>query len=103
MAEEAAQLITVEDEELPAVFDELAAMQSDMQVHEVLRLAGTFRSNTSLGRKGTNVALDFHFRRRVAVKAFAEAHHVIEHSLHAPACCTHRLSRTSRRGRRDDG
>jgi len=42
VAEQAAQLITAEYDELPAVYDELAAMQPDTLVHEVLRPAGTF-------------------------------------------------------------
>ena len=64
IAEQAAQLITAEYDELPAVYDEIAAMAPDTLVHEVLRPAGTFADLKHLqGRKGTNVALDYHLRR----------------------------------------
>src|SRR5688572_8297367 len=42
VAETAAQSIEVEYEELPAVFDEVAAMRSQAIVHETLKPAGTF-------------------------------------------------------------
>ena len=64
VAEEAAQLITADYEELPAVYDEIAAMAPDTLVHDVLRPAGTFADLKHLkGRKGTNVALDYRLRR----------------------------------------
>src|SRR5499427_9358628 len=63
IAEQAAQLITAEYDELPAVYDELAAVKPDTLVHETLRPAGTFADLKHLhGRKGTNVALDYHLR-----------------------------------------
>ena len=58
------KLIAAEYEELPAVYDEVAAMQPDIVVHDVLKPAGTFADLKHLkGRNGTNVALDYHLRR----------------------------------------
>lgn len=91
VAEAAAQLIVVDYEELPAVFDEVEAMTSKAVVHEVLKPAGTFPDLKHLkGKRDTNIALDFHLRRGDAQKAFAEADHVFEHTfrtqqvLHVP-------------------
>lgn len=91
VAEAAAQLISVDYEELPAVFDEVEAMTSKAVVHEVLKPAGTFPDLKHLkGKRDTNIALDFHLRRGDAQKAFAEADHVFEHTfrtqqvLHVP-------------------
>jgi CO/xanthine dehydrogenase Mo-binding subunit len=80
IAEEATHLIMVDYEELPAVFDEVQAAQSDdVLVHEFLRPAGTFPDLKHLaGRKGTNVALDFKLRRGDVDAAFANAAHVFE-------------------------
>jgi CO/xanthine dehydrogenase Mo-binding subunit len=81
-AEEAARLITAEFEELPAVMDEVEAVNSKTIVHDVLKPAGTFPDLKHLeGRKGTNVALDFQLRRGDAKKVFAEAAHVFEHTF----------------------
>lgn len=82
VAEEAAQLVVVDYEELPAVFDEVEARTSNVIVHEVLKPAGTFPDLNHLeGRRDTNVALDFRLRRGDAQKAFAEADRVFEHSF----------------------
>jgi CO/xanthine dehydrogenase Mo-binding subunit len=82
VAEEAAQLITTEYEELPAVFDEVEAMTSAAVVHEALKPAGTFPDLKHLqGRKNTNVALDFHLRNGDAERAFAEADRIFEHTF----------------------
>src|SRR5256886_3667504 len=82
VAEEAAQQIVAEYEELPAVFDEVEAMTSPVHVHDELRPAGTFADLKHLkGRKATNVALDFRLRRGDAEAAFAEAAHVFEHTF----------------------
>jgi CO/xanthine dehydrogenase Mo-binding subunit len=82
VAEAAAQLITAEYDELPAVYDEVEAMTSKALVHEVLKPAGTFADLKHLKNKsGTNVALDFHLRRGDVDKAFAEADHVFEHTF----------------------
>jgi CO/xanthine dehydrogenase Mo-binding subunit len=42
IAEEAAQLVVVEYEELPAVYDEVEALTSDVYVHDELKPAGSF-------------------------------------------------------------
>jgi CO/xanthine dehydrogenase Mo-binding subunit len=82
VAEEAAQLIVAEYEELPAIFDEIEAAENKILVHEELKPAGTFADLKHLkGRKGTNVALDFKLRRGDVDKAFAEAAHVFEHTF----------------------
>ena len=82
VAEEAAQLIVAEYEELPAVYDEVEAAENKTLVHEVLKPAGTFADLKHLkGRKGTNIALDFRLRRGDVDKAFAEAAHVFEHTF----------------------
>ena len=87
VAEQAVQLISAEYDELPAVYDEVAAMQPDTLVHDVLRPAGTFADLKHLkGRKGTNVALDYHLRRGDADKAFAAADRVIEHTFKTQQC-----------------
>jgi CO/xanthine dehydrogenase Mo-binding subunit len=82
IAEQAVQLIVAEYEELPAVFDEVEAMTSEAIVHEVLKPAGTFPDLKHLvGRRHTNVALDYHLRRGDAERAMAEADHVFEHEF----------------------
>jgi CO/xanthine dehydrogenase Mo-binding subunit len=83
VAEEAAQLIVAEYEELPAIFDEVEAADNKTLVHEELKPAGTFADLKHLkGRKGTNIALDFKLRRGDVDRAFAEAAHVFEHTFH---------------------
>jgi len=87
VAEQAAQLIAAEYEELPAVFDEVAAMQPDVLVHDVLRPAGTFADLKHLkGRGGTNVALDYHLRRGDVAGAMAGAARVFEHTFKTQQC-----------------
>jgi len=82
VAEAAANLIEVECEELPAVFDEVEAVTSTVVVHEELKPAGTFPDLKHLaGKRDTNVALDFQLRRGDAAKAFAKAHRVFEHTF----------------------
>ena len=82
VAELAAQRIVVTYEELPAVFDEVEAMTSDVIVHEVLKPAGTFADLKHLaGKRDTNLSLDYHLRQGDADKAFAEADHVFEHTF----------------------
>ncbi len=82
VAEEAAQLITAEYEELPAVFDEVEALTSDVHVHDALKPAGTFADLKHLaGRKETNVALDFMLRLGDFDKAYAAAAHKFEHEF----------------------
>jgi CO/xanthine dehydrogenase Mo-binding subunit len=82
VAEEAAQLIVADYEELPAVIDEVEATENKTLVHEELKPAGTFADLKDLkGRKGTNIALDFKLRRGDVDKAFAEAAQVFEHTF----------------------
>ena len=83
VAEEAAQLIVAEYEDLPAVFDEVEAAANQTLVHDELKPAGTFADLKHLkGRKGTNIALDFKLRRGDVDKAFAAAAHVFEHTFY---------------------
>ncbi len=91
VAEQAAQAIVADYEELPAVYDEIAARDGAVIVHDELKPAGTFADLKHLaGRRGTNVALDFHLRRGDVDKAFAEAAHVFadvfttQQCLHLP-------------------
>jgi CO/xanthine dehydrogenase Mo-binding subunit len=91
VAEEAASLVAVEYEALPAVFDEVEAMTSSAMVHDVLKPAGTFPDlKHLLGRKQTNVALDFRLRRGDVERAFNTADQIFEHTfrtqqvLHVP-------------------
>ncbi len=82
VAEEAAQLIIAQYDELPAVFDEVEAMSSPAIVHDVLKPAGTFPDLKHLeSRKNTNIALDFKLRRGDPEAAFAKADHVFEHTF----------------------
>ena len=82
VAEEAAQLIVAEYEELPAIYDEVEAAENKTLVHEELKPAGTFADLKHLkGRKGTNIALDFRLRSGDVDKAFAQAAHVFEHTF----------------------
>lgn len=82
IAAEAAELIDAVYEELPAVYDETEAMTSDAVVHDELKPAGTFPDLKHLiGRKDTNIALDFHLKQGNADAAFASAAHVFAHSF----------------------
>jgi CO/xanthine dehydrogenase Mo-binding subunit len=81
-AEEGSRAIVAEYDELPGVFDEAEAARSPVLVHDILKPAGTFADLKHLeGRRGTNVALDFHLRRGDAECAFAAADHVFEHTF----------------------
>ncbi|MBI1201288.1 MAG: molybdopterin-dependent oxidoreductase [Rhodopseudomonas sp.] len=91
VAEQAARLVVVDYEELPAVFDEVEALKSKTVVHEQLKPAGTFPDLKHLhGVRDTNLALDFQLVHGDPAKAFAEADHVFEHTfrtqqvLHVP-------------------
>jgi CO/xanthine dehydrogenase Mo-binding subunit len=87
IAEHAAQLISAEYDELPAVYDEVAAMQPDIVVHDILKPAGTFADLKHLkGRTGTNVALDYHLRRGDPDGALQSAAHVFEHTFKTQQC-----------------
>ncbi|MGE5146361.1 MAG: xanthine dehydrogenase family protein molybdopterin-binding subunit [Candidatus Eiseniibacteriota bacterium] len=91
IADAAVQLIEAEYDELPAVFGEIEAMTSKAIVHDVLKPAGTFPDLKHLeGKKGTNVALDFHLRRGDVEAAFGAGNRIFEHqfttqqTLHVP-------------------
>ena len=82
VAQSAAELVEIDYDPLPAVYDEVEAMSSQALVHAILKPAGTFPDLKHLeGRRGTNVALDFHLRRGDAAQAFAQAEHVFEHTF----------------------
>jgi len=82
IAEQAVQLITAEYEELPAVFDEVEALTTDVFVHDRLKPAGTFADLKHLkDAKNTNVALDYQLRRGDFEKAYAAAEHKFEHEF----------------------
>jgi CO/xanthine dehydrogenase Mo-binding subunit len=82
VADEAAQLITAEYEELPAVYDEIEALTTQTFVHEQLKPAGTFTDLKHLqGVKDTNVALDYRLRRGNFEKAYAAAEYKFEHEF----------------------
>src|SRR5262249_48036933 len=60
VAERAVALIAVEYDELPAVFDEVAAKTGAVAVHEELKPAGTFADLKALaGARHTNVAIGY--------------------------------------------
>ncbi|MFN2460476.1 MAG: xanthine dehydrogenase family protein molybdopterin-binding subunit [Candidatus Velthaea sp.] len=80
VADAAADLVDVEYEMLPAVFDEVEAAQPGAPVvHDALKPAGTFTDLKYLtGRSGTNVALDAHVRHGDVAAGFAKADRIIE-------------------------
>jgi CO/xanthine dehydrogenase Mo-binding subunit len=85
VAECAVALVSAEYDELPAVFDEMAAMASPVIVHDMLKPAGTFADLKHLaGRSNTNIALDFRLRRGEVEAAFGAAHRVFEHTFRSP-------------------
>jgi CO/xanthine dehydrogenase Mo-binding subunit len=87
VAEAAAQEIIAEYEELPAVYDEVEAMNSHAFVHDELKPAGSFADLKHLkGIKGTNLALNAKLRRGDVDKAFAQAVHVFEHEFRTQKC-----------------
>src|SRR5690348_11434527 len=87
VAEQAVTLIEASYKELPAVYDEVAAMTSAAIVHDELRPAGTFPDLKHLaGRRDTNVALDFQLVRGDVETAFAAADHVFEHTFRTQQC-----------------
>jgi CO/xanthine dehydrogenase Mo-binding subunit len=82
VADEAVQLITAEYEELPAVYDEVEALTSNVYVHEELKPARAFADLKHLkGAKDTNVALGYRLRRGDFDKAYATAEHKFEHEF----------------------
>ena len=82
IAEQAVQLISAEYEELPAVFDEVEALTSNVFVHDELQPAATFADLKHLkGLKNTNLALSFKLRRGDFDAAYAKAAHKFEHAF----------------------
>jgi CO/xanthine dehydrogenase Mo-binding subunit len=83
IAEEAADLITVEYDPLPAVFDEIEAAEPGAPIiHDSIKPAGTFPDLKYLkGRSGTNVGFDGHVRRGDLDKGFAESDRIFEHTF----------------------
>jgi len=82
VAERAAQLIVAEYEELPAVYDEVEALTSDVYVHDVLKPAASFADLKHLkGAKNTNTALSYRLRRGDFDKAYEAAKHKFEHEF----------------------
>jgi len=82
IAEHAVQLISAEYEELPAVFDEVEALTSNVFVHDELAPAATFADLKHLkGLKNTNLALSFKLRRGDFENAYAGAAHQFEHEF----------------------
>ena len=82
IAEQAARLITADYEELPAVYDEVEAMTSAAIVHEELKPAGTFPDLKHLvGKRDTNIALDYQLRRGDFAQACRDADHLFEHEF----------------------
>ena len=79
-AEAAMDLVDVEYEELPSVFDEIQAAAADAPVlHDVIRPAGTFVDLKHLGaRTGTNVGMDYRLRSGDVEQGFAQADHIFE-------------------------
>ena len=70
IAEAASHEISIDYEELPAVYDEVEALTSTAYVHEVLKPAGMFADLKHLaGKRDTNIALDYHLRRGDVDKA----------------------------------
>jgi CO/xanthine dehydrogenase Mo-binding subunit len=82
VAEQAAQLITAEYEELPAVLEEVEALTSKVFVHDELQPAATFADLKHLkGVKETNLALSYKLRRGDFDAAYAGAAHRFEHEF----------------------
>lgn len=82
VAEQAAGLVNIEYEDLPAVFDEVEAMTSPVLVHDELKPAATFADLKHLkGRRGTNVALDYKLRRGDVEAGFKASAHIFEHEF----------------------
>ena len=83
VAEDAADLVSVEYEPLDAVFDEVAAAAPGAPiVHDELKPAGIFTDLKHLaGRRGTNVALHARLRCGDVERGLAGADRVFEHTF----------------------
>lgn len=86
VAADAVNMIVAEYDLLDPVYDEIEAMTSAAVVHDELRPAGTFPDLKHLhGKRGTNVALDYHLRRGDVETAFADAGRVFENEFRTQA------------------
>src|SRR5919109_5376 len=83
IAEEGADLVSVEYQPLEAVFDEVAATRPGAPIiHEELKPAGVFTDLRHLaGGRHTNIALDARVRSGDVEKGFAQADEVFEHTF----------------------
>jgi CO/xanthine dehydrogenase Mo-binding subunit len=83
VADDALELIEVEYEELPAVYDEVEAAQPGAAiVHETLRPASMYTDLKHLaGRTGTNIGLDYRLRHGDVAQGFAAADRIFEHTF----------------------
>jgi CO/xanthine dehydrogenase Mo-binding subunit len=86
IADEAVDLVEVEYNELPAVFDEMESVKSDAPiVHTHVRPAGTFTDLKNLGEKNnTNIGMEYHLRRGDVEAGFAKADYVFEDTFYTP-------------------
>jgi CO/xanthine dehydrogenase Mo-binding subunit len=86
-AREALELIDVEYEDLPAVFDPISAMADDAPlVHaEPPRVGATFADIVLNTEAGTNVCNHFKLRKGDVERGFAESDHVFEDTFTSPA------------------
>jgi CO/xanthine dehydrogenase Mo-binding subunit len=82
VAEQAAQLITAEYEELPAIYDEVEALTANVFVHERLKPAKSFADLKHLtDATNTNTALDYRLRRGDFDLVYAAVAHRFEHEF----------------------
>lgn len=86
-AEEAANLVEVEYEDLPAVFDPVAAFEEGSPIlhEEPPKMSSLFVDVTMRNRVGTNVANVYSIRKGDIEKGFAEADHIFEDVFSSPA------------------
>ena len=84
-AAEAAELVDVEYEELPAVFDEVEASRPDAPVlHDRVEAAASFTDLKGLNDvRDTNINLHYKLRRGDVEAGLAQAEHVFEHTFHS--------------------
>jgi CO/xanthine dehydrogenase Mo-binding subunit len=81
-AEQAARLVQVDYEELPAVFDAESALRGDVLIHDP---AAGYEDAPASWRKAPNVQFLVTQSHGNVERAFAEAEHVIEHEFRTQA------------------
>ena len=87
VARRALELIEVEYDELPAVYDEVEAMTSAVAVHRQLKPAATFADLKHLvGANDTNIALEYRLRMGDVEQGFAQAARIFEHTFRTQQC-----------------